>query len=349
MDLASGKFCLYATVWLMTAATATSARAALPIDLEVATEPGLALTAPQQWAAMLGKLDLGKVRIRGLKAGELPRIEKVKSGSSHRYRVLAILSARGELVFPDRRFRVSQRAAIQDYLQRLTSQVDAQPRGRFDLTRQQFTDVFAQLSKPVDQSTQDKPLSEVIGLLEPSLGLPTHWTSTTRSYAPAKLSSELRGLSGGTALAIALRAAGLSFRPEESQTKRVRLVIEPYRAESEIWPVGWKSEAVPRQFAPQLYRAKTIEIGRNTLSHALKVLQPRLEMPMILDQWYLAKKKIEPDKIDVRHKRKKTYLKGAIDGLLSQARLVGELRVDEQGTPFLWVTQYGKESPRAAK
>jgi hypothetical protein len=37
----------------------------------------------------------------------------------------------------------------------------------------------------------------------------------------------------------------------------------------------------------------------------------------------------------------------AVDSILSQGRLAGELRVDEAGQPFYWITQFDKDSPRA--
>jgi hypothetical protein len=36
-----------------------------------------------------------------------------------------------------------------------------------------------------------------------------------------------------------------------------------------------------------------------------------------------------------------------VDRLLSQARLASELRVDEGGNAFFWITQFGPQSPRA--
>jgi hypothetical protein len=53
---------------------------------------------------------------------------------------------------------------------------------------------------------------------------------------------------------------------------------------------------------------------------------------------------INPNKIPVKLPAKKTFLKNAVDKLLSQARLASEIRIDEAGTAFLWVTQYGPDS-----
>ena len=53
--------------------------------------------------------------------------------------------------------------------------------------------------------------------------------------------------------------------------------------------------------------------------------------------------------MQVKLPRGKTYIRKAVDVILAQGRLGGELRVDEAGTPFYWVTQFTKDSPRAVK
>ena len=324
----------------------STAWAVLPIELEVATQPGISLTAPQHWSSLLGQMNLARVRLRGIQAGDTPRIEKVEFPGGDRYRILAILNSREQLVFPERRFSAGDRKSLQDYLRKLPTEAKSEPLGRFDLTEKQFTNVFAALSQPVDYSTEGESLLKLLARMESSLTIPVKWQPGTRTRSPVALTSELQSLSSGTALAISLRAGGMSFRPALSDGEQLHLVIEVYRRDREVWPVGWKSEASPRQIAPQLYKARTIEIGRNTLTQALDALHPRLKVPVILDQWILDQRRIDPDQITVVQRRRKTYLKGVVDRLLSQARLAGDLRVDEQGEPFLWVTQYGKDSPR---
>ena len=97
----------------------------------------------------------------------------------------------------------------------------------------------------------------------------------------------------------------------------------------------------------EMFKFLTFEISGYTLAQALDVLSPRLGVPLKFDDLILQRRDIHPDKIQVKLPRKKTYLKRAVDRILGQARLSGELRVDEAGKPFYWITQFGKDSPRA--
>lgn len=325
--------------------------AALPIDLEVATEPGTPISAPQEWARVLGRMDLGSVRLRGVRSGERPKLEERKQGKSARYHLLAILGKRNELILPDRRFRVGDRQAMQKYFEQLPAQAayNAKERGRFGLTEEQFRQVYAELSQPVGFSTLGKTPGKVLAKLEKTISVPVKVPPTASLRNDKPLAVELQMLSAGTALAIALRPAGLSLYPEQLPGQSLRLSIEAYDSKRESWPVGWKPAVSSRQSAPQLYELRNIEIGGFTLSQALTALQPALKIPVIMDYWILEQQQIDPSKIQVKLPKKRTFLKSAVGKLLSQARLAEELRVDEQEQPFLWVTRLGKNSRPATK
>jgi hypothetical protein len=58
-------------------------------------------------------------------------------------------------------------------------------------------------------------------------------------------------------------------------------------------------------------------------------------------------RKIDLASVRVKFPKSKTYVRRVVDYVLSQGRLTGELRVDEAGMPFYWVTKFGPDSPRA--
>ncbi len=320
--------------------------AALPIDLEVATAPGTPISAPQEWARLLGRMNLGSVRLRGVRAGERSTLEAKKLGATTRYHLLAILNRRNELVLPDRRFRVRDHQALQKYFEQLPAQAaySTEPRGRFGLTEKQFRLVYAEFSQPVGFSTVAKPASEVLKRLEKSLTVPVVHSGKALSGNAVPLKAELESLSTGTALAFVLRREGLALHPEQLPGEPLRLSIDSYDSKRESWPVGWKPAVSSRHSAPQLYEFRNIEINGFTLAQALTALQPALNIPIILDDWIFQQQQIDPGKIQVSHPQKRTFLKSAVGKLLSQARLAEEVRVDEQEQPFLWVTRFGKDS-----
>ncbi len=330
---------------------AKSSLAALPIDLEVAKERGVSITAPQQWAQLLGRMNLGSVKIRDARGPERAQIETKQIGNSVRYRVVAILTRRDELLLPDRRFRVSDRSAMQKYFQQLPEQAayNAEERGRFGLTKAQFERVFAELSQPVDFSSVGRTAEEIFRFAEKQITTPMERLEPTASPAGKPITSELKGLSLGTTLAFALRQNGLMLVPEQLPGQALRLTIEPYDATGDYWPVGWKPGVLSRRAAPQLFEKRNIEIKGFTLAQALTALQPAMQIPVIFDDKILLRNQIDPSTVQVELPKKRTHLKSALGKMFGQARLSDELRVDELDKPFLWVTRFGKDSPRATE
>jgi len=294
---------------------------------------------------------LASVRIRSIRNGDRPQLEAEPLGDSTRYRLLALLNRRSELVLPERRFRISDRKALQQHLQQLPARAayNADDRGRFGLTEKQFRQVYAELSQPVGFATVGKTAGDVLASIEKNLSLPVIGAARTSLRNSKPLQADLQILSAGTGLAIALRQGGLTLRPEQLPGQALQLSIDPYDQQQESWPVGWKPAVSSRQSAPQLYKLRNIEINNLTLSHALTALGPALKIPVVLDVWVLEQRQTDPSKIQVLLPKKRTYLKSAVGRMLSQARLTEEVRVDELGQPFLWVTRFGKNSRPATK
>ncbi len=322
------------------------ARAEVAIDVEVAMLPGVPITAPQEWARRLGELGLARVQIRSAHGKEKPEAKLNETGT--RVSVLAVLTPRDELLVPQHRFRAGDVAKLRAYFENLPEQLAEAgiERGAFRLTEEEFGLVFADLAKPLGISTKGQNAARLVSHCEREFRLPLKTTANAEpllATAPP-IELELEGLSTGTALAIALRTAGLTLRPMNKPTGSLYLEIAPYERSAEVWPMGWKPEGSPRLLTPHLYEAVSIEIEGYSLATALEALRPRLQVPVIFDQWILDRLEITPDEIEVKVPRKKTTLKSAIDRMLSQGRLAGEIRADDAGTPFLWITQYGPDS-----
>jgi hypothetical protein len=315
------------------------------VDLEIAIMPGAPITAPQEWAKRLGDMGIERVQIRSMHGEEKPSTKMSDDGT--RVDVLAVLTGREELIFADRRFRVGQTSDLRTYLETLPEQIVEAGivRGPFRLTEQEFNTVMTELGKPLSASTVGKTSGELLAAAETIVRLPIEEHAAARAILQASkpIAAELNKLSIGTALAIALRRDNLTIRPVHVDGG-IELAVEPYQRGREVWPAGWKAAQSPRQVAPQLFESLNIEVDGYTLAKALVALEPRLRLPVILDEWVLAEQGIEPAKIPVKLPAKKTFLKNAVDKLLSQARLASEIRIDDAGAAFLWVTQYGPDS-----
>jgi hypothetical protein len=315
------------------------------VDLEIAIMPGAPITAPQEWAKRLGDMGIDRVQVRSMRGEEKPVTKMNDDGT--RVDALAILTGRDELIFADRRFRAGQIRELREYIETLPERIVEAGivRGPFRLTEQEFNTVMTELGKPLTGSTIGKTSRDLLAEAQTTVRLPLEEHAVVRALlATAKpITAELNKLSVGTALAIVLRRDGLAMRPVHIP-EGLKLVVEPYQRGEEVWPAGWKAQQSPRVVAPKLFEALNIEIEGFTLAKALTALEPRLGVPVVMDEWVLTQLDIEPEKIPVKLPAKKTFLKSAVDRLLSQARLASEIRIDDAGTGFLWVTQYGPDS-----
>lgn len=315
------------------------------VDLEIAIMPGAPITAPQEWAKRLGDMGIERVQIRSMHGQEKPSTKMNDDGT--RVDVLAVLTGQEELVFADRRFRVGQTSELRTYIETLPEQIVEAGivRGPFRLTEQEFNTVMTELGKPLPDSTLGKTSGRLLAAAKTIVRLPIEEQTSAHALLQTgkPIAVELNKLSVGTALVIALRNDGLTLRPVHVPGG-LELVVEPYKRGQEVWPAGWQAEQSPRLVAPKLFESLNIEIEGYTLAKALTALEPRLGLPVVMDEWTLRQQQIEPGKISVKLPAKKTFLKNAVDKLLSQARLASEIRIDEAGTAFLWITQYGPDS-----
>jgi hypothetical protein len=70
----------------------------------------------------------------------------------------------------------------------------------------------------------------------------------------------------------------------------------------------------------------------------LEAIGKRVKIPIVYDRKALTQQKIDPTKTLVTLKNTRTFYASALRRLLFQARLKCEVRYDDSGSPFLWVT-----------
>ena len=330
-------------------------RAEAPVEIEIATERGVQITAPQEWLQLLTTLGARNVRLRSATRGDEPRLQNRGSDKRPRYHVLGILTARDQLLMPGEGFGRNDRGKLKDYLERLAADgaegVTA-PRGSFDLTERQFEVVHRDLSQLVDFSTAGRSLGEVLDKLDLilELDLAPQGEAATVIRDAALVADEAKGFSAGTALALMLRAHGLALRPEKPRGKEVvyQIVLLPTTTakmpvgndEQQVgWPVGWEPNARPRTLAPILFEFLSAEIDGYSLQEALDAIGPRIELPIFLDRLALKEHNIDPQQFQIKLQRMRTYYFRLLKLILFQARLRADLREDEMGKVFIWITR----------
>jgi hypothetical protein len=363
-------------------ATVSAAIAAPSIELELATENGLQITAPQEWLQLLTRLGVENVQIRGAKPGDAPAVTNRGTAQRPRYHVVGILSSREQLRLPGDTFTRGDAKRLKDYFDRLSADGDERltaPEGHFGLTQKELADVFADLSQPLDFETKGQPPRTVIERLQSKFKQQFAIdASADRTLREAQVfPDELTGLSAGTALAMLLRNYGLVFHPEKPRGQPTVYRIQPANGESAAtrlgspraasdqpalsagtprpteddhagkiinirqknWPIGWEPEKAPGATAPMLFDKINAEIDGFTLQESLDAIGPRLKVPYYVDRRMLAALGIDPANVKIKVERAQMSYMRLLDRVLAQARLGCQLRTDEAGTVFLWISR----------
>jgi hypothetical protein len=109
-------------------------------------------------------------------------------------------------------------------------------------------------------------------------------------------------------------------------------------AGQDVWPVGWPPERAIPELLPDLFTLRNVKIDGYKASDLLQVVADRLKLPMLFDEQALVLKKLDPSKVVVNIPEGQLGYEAVLDRALFQAGLKHEVRVDDAGRPFLWIT-----------
>jgi hypothetical protein len=309
--------------------------------MELVLENPYAQDQARQWSEALRPLERVTVRIRSARRGDKLSLKEQGEGELKSYRVTGIITSDNRLRVPGATFTLRDRAGLTNWLATLREGGEEglfAPRFAYGLLAKQLAATHQQLSRPIQTSTKGLTVAQAARAIAREAGVELESSAAARSAAQEKVPYELKGLSAGTALAAALRPGGLVMALASGPRQQVRLLVRDAREVEEFWPIGWPLEKPPGQAAPALFESLTVEITDFPLSEALAAVQSRVEMPMLYDHNSLLRERIDPAATKVSHPAKKASYMRVIRSLLSQARLQGELRADEAGEVFLWIT-----------
>ena len=318
------------------------------VTFELVTEAGFPLGGEQRWIRVLSGLDQSGIRVRAGRPGDKIDITNRGTEAFPSYHVVGILSATNKLELTGAVFSLRDGAKIAQWTEQLREGgVDGLTAERvaFGLTPDQLVSFHDALAKPIAFKTKGVRAGDVARKIVSSLNVPFSVEAQARrafSRNEAVL-DELSGLSTGTSLAATLRPLGLVMSPRKAAGGQIELLISDVREVEESWPIGWPPQEPAHKAAAELYeRLPAAEIADRPLSEALEAIGGRLETPFLFDHNGMARQQIDPAAKNVTFKRKErvAYLR-VLDNVLFQARLKSEVRLDEAGRPFLWISPRG--------
>lgn len=308
------------------------------------TRPSASLAA-QEWGPIFQKMNVF-FRVRAAVGGQKPETREQSFGTFRRVTAVAALEPNGRLVFEDRAFRYDDVTELQEWLNELKAYgAQGAPDGKplWGLDADQFNLVFKELQQKVDVELNGLKFAEAVQQLDKSQAMPVRLTPSTvellKSTADSgPISQTLEGFSKGAALAIVLRNEGLGFRPLRTPAGGIELTVAPLTEISDPWPVGWKLKESRSQTAPKLFEIVPVELRDVPLDAVLDAVAMKSGVPVVVDSARLAEEGVDLSLLKVNVPRRKTSWSLLLRSATAPHRLTRDLKIDELGQPFIWVT-----------
>jgi hypothetical protein len=322
-------------------ATALGAGGQTRLDL-VGADQSAAL-AFQEWLQVLTKAGIKNVRIRSGDITDKIGIEVQGTDKSPLYVVTGFIVNRNELLLPSGRYTRGDVAQLARWLDEVAKEgpPDRRPkRTVFGLTTEQFAQVHEDLSLSVGFETKGMTQTETVEKIRRKLHIPLGNNAQWKQAAGGEVvDEELSKLSCGTALACVLRYAGFCLAPVESSGKLAYSIVKD-KQKLEAWPIGLEpsKEKPSTKLAPALFELRNVNVENVPVSKVLEAIGEKVSLPILLDRNAIARRDSNPTETLVSLPQRRISYNEALKILLFKVELKFEVRVDEAGNAFIWVS-----------
>ncbi len=333
-------FCLATAVSVQTVSAQPVSAEEISIRLEIFCDGPLQPMAAQQWGSALNSLGFYGVQIRGGDSSDVLDIRPLGGGL---YAVSGMLTAGDRILLPGNvSFSLGQIRGMKPYLEEqilLLEQSEAETAASAD-TQAERDALFQDLAEPVGFSTRGVSRKRVLQELARSFETHVRFPVSIRKMFDGSdlVTEELRSVSRGTALVYVLRYLGYCVVPEKNEssagyTLRIRSAdqADPQR----ILPVGYPAETASPDVLFERFNAN---VDGASAARILNSLQERLDIPFLYDFNSMAGQGIELEEVKIRQKSGRFSYKKLLDAVLYQAKLQREVRIDESGRVFFWIS-----------
>lgn len=324
----------------------TSRPVATSLSFEIITPQGTgSRVAAQDWGRLFAKIGhIVRLRQQTSADGDGPAepVTQTETRGARRIKVIGVLDQKGRVHFGKRVFKATDEVRLRKWIDELKKYgVQGDPAGQpmWGLTREQFDPMFRALAKPLAVEVNGKTLLETVTSLELPKTLPIKWTPAAEAVATTAPKNErtLKLYGRGTALAIVLNDAGLGFIPQRQPDGSVALlVIKPGR--EPLWPIGWPPKISPAKTMREFYARVDVSLPNVTLTRVFEAIEASTQIPIFVDYRAIKAKGLEFEEMRVEIKPRKMSWNNVIRTVSIKNRLNYDLRVDELGKPFIWVS-----------
>ena len=327
--------------------TASSPRL-LDVEVVIQSQTSHRLKA-QEWGRVLQGLGY-TVKFREARPGDVTGVEDLEEGGLLQTRIVAGMVQDGAIQIGKQRFTADNPEPLLRFFEEVKTYGAGGPPNAnpsWGLSPDQFREVTQLLAQPVTESIELR--SSVLAI--EAIGLPGNmrmlFTDASRSLAlgrqPASLpeSLELQGFSKGTAIAIVLAQYGLGFRPKPVGPGRYDLEIDRGDETSNLWPVGWKPEQSYSEILPAYLKAIPLDVEDVEVDKLIGAVAEKLQLPFYTSNFVLHASKLNLSELKYTRKNVRISPFRLLTAVGDKLELGFDVRVDEAGKMFLWVTTAG--------
>jgi len=320
-------------------------RRTLDVEVLIQSQPSYRIRS-QEWGRVFQELGYS-VKFREPRAGEAARIEDLDREDFLATRVVAAMAADGSIRIGKQKFDIEGTKLLTqalDEIQRHGAKGPPDSSPTWGLTDEQFKEVTQLLGVPVENSVE---LQSSILAVE-SVGLPTNmrmkFTAAARQQAleqrpeSAPDTIELQGFTKGSAIAIVLAQYGLGFRPRYVAPGQYDMEIDRGNESNNLWPIGWKPEQSFSEILPTYLRAIPLDVEDVELSALVGAISEKIGVAHFSSAYALTAKGLDINTLKYTRKDDRISPARLLTAVGDKLELGFDVRVDEAGKMFLWVT-----------
>ena len=320
-------------------------RRTLDVEVLIQSQPSYRIRS-QEWGRVFQ--DLGySVKFREPRAGEAARIEDLDREDFLATRVVAAMAADGSIRIGKQKFDIESTKRLTealDEIQRHGAKGPPDSSPTWGLTDEQFKEVTQLLGVPVENPVE---LQSSILAVE-SIGLPANmrmkFTEASRQQALAQRPEsapdtiELQGFTKGSAIAIVLAQYGLGFRPRYVAPGQYDMEIDRGNESNNLWPIGWKPEQSFSEILPTYLRAIPLDVEDVEVNALVGAVSEKIGVAHFSSAYALTAKGLDINTLKYTRKDDRISPARLLTAVGDKLELGFDVRVDEAGKMFLWVT-----------
>jgi hypothetical protein len=281
-------------------------------------------------------------------AGKQLGVQNVELAGRVRVQVTGVMDAQGQIQLGKHKFVPSRIEPLKIYLDELKKYgADGPPRDNpsWGLSDDQFKTVLKLLSPPVDRPINMRTPVDAIDSFALPLVFRVRFTEAARRLTLAQqdegdvTAADVTGVSIGSALAIVLAQSGLGFRPLADTDGGFVLEIDAGGESDNLWPVGWKNTKKLNSVVPTIFRSMSIgELENVQVTGLIQVIANHLKLPHFYSSHALSAQGIDVTSLTYSHRADRLPPSGLMRRLGDKFKMGLDIRTDEAGNVFLWVT-----------